>query len=175
MTDASLAIKADDVSVHDKNTTVPEDPGDGMAGRSGSNGDSIHEMDESHAPEPPPLHKKLLAIAEAGQLTNAVTSAEFDSLLVEKRSEINTQDSTGKTALHGAIEHGLEAEAQNLIQNEADIGTGENEGKQPLYLACVEGFTKLVTLLLSKGAIVNAASDSGVSKRPYQSRQYSSR
>ncbi|KAL9562012.1 hypothetical protein ACKAV7_013935 [Fusarium commune] len=62
------------------------------------------------------------------------------------------------------MEHGLEAEAQNLIQNEADIGIGDNEGQQPLYLACVEGFTRLVTLLLSKGSIVNAATYYGYEK-----------
>ncbi|TVY68341.1 Ankyrin-3 [Fusarium oxysporum f. sp. cubense] len=161
MAEVSLAIKAADGGAHDKDATVPEDPGDEIACHSDSNSSSSHEGDESDEPEPPALHKKLLAIAEGGQPTKPATSEEFNSLLVEKRSEINAQDSTGKTALHVAIEHGLDAEAQTLIQNEADIGIGDNEGQQPLYHACVEGNTELVKLLLSKSAIVNAASNNG--------------
>ncbi|KAK2675010.1 Ankyrin repeat [Fusarium oxysporum f. sp. vasinfectum] len=161
MAEVSLAIKAADGGVHDKDATVPEDPGNEIACHSDSNSSSSHEGDESDEPEPPALHKKLLAIAEAGQPTKPATSEDFNSLLVEKRSEINAQDSTGKTALHVAIEHGLDAEAQTLIQNEADIGIGDNEGQQPLYHACVEGNTELVKLLLSKSAIVNAASNNG--------------
>ncbi|KAL5591313.1 hypothetical protein FOVSG1_010202 [Fusarium oxysporum f. sp. vasinfectum] len=164
MAEVSLAIKAADGGVHDKDATVPEDPGDERACHPDSNSSSSHEgdeSDESDEPEPPALHQKLLAIAEAGQTTNLATLEEFNSLLVEKRSEINAQDSTGKTALHVAIEHGLDVEAQTLIQNEADIGIGDNEGQQPLYHACVEGNTELVKLLLSKSAIVNAASSNG--------------
>lgn len=143
MTDASLAVNADDGGAHEKVTTGPDDAGDGMARRS-SHGSSVHEVDKAHEPEPLPLHEKLLEIAQTPQPTNAVTLAEFEDLLLEKASEINALDKTGKTALHIAIEQGLTTEAQCIIRDGANIAIADNEGQQPLYLACVEGHTELV-------------------------------
>ncbi|KAJ9415867.1 hypothetical protein QL093DRAFT_2428078 [Fusarium oxysporum] len=143
MTDASLAVNADDGGAHEKVTTGPDDAGDGMARRS-SHGSSVHEVDKAHEPEPLPLHEKLLDIAQTPQPTNAATLAEFKDLLLEKASEINALDKTGKTALHIAVEHGLTTEAQCIIRDGANIAIADNEGQQPLYLACVEGHTELV-------------------------------
>ncbi|EWY84207.1 hypothetical protein FOYG_13970 [Fusarium oxysporum NRRL 32931] len=160
MTDASLAVNAEDGGAREKETTGPDDPGDGTAHRS-SHGSSVHEVDKDHEPEPLPLHEKLLEIAQTPQPTNAATLAEFKDLLVEKASEINTLGETGKTALHIAIEQGLTTEAQYIIHGGANIAVADNEGQQPLYLACVEGHTELVELLLSKKASIDAASNRG--------------
>lgn len=160
MNDASLAVNAEDGGAREKETTGPDDPGDGTAHRS-SHGSSVHEVDKDHEPEPLPLHEKLLEIAQTPQPTNAATLAEFKDLLVEKASEINTLGETGKTALHIAIEQGLTTEAQYIIHGGANIAVADNEGQQPLYLACVEGHTELVELLLSKKASIDAASNRG--------------
>ncbi|KAG5792174.1 hypothetical protein H9Q69_008763 [Fusarium xylarioides] len=45
--------------------------------------------------------------------------------------------------------------------NGADISKGDNHGKQPLYLACVRGYTKLVEILLGKKANIDAATNCG--------------
>ncbi|RBA22490.1 hypothetical protein FPRO05_00837 [Fusarium proliferatum] len=161
MNEANLTIQADNSQVQKKDVTMPAGPGNGVADGPDSSGSPLHEKGESHQRKPPPLHKKLLEIAEAGQTDEAATSVEFNTLVHNYQPEINAKDSDGKTALHVAIEHGLEAEAQTLIQNGAHIGISDNEGQQPLYLACAEGSTKLVTLLLTKGAIVNSASNDG--------------
>ncbi|KAG5752874.1 hypothetical protein H9Q70_004509 [Fusarium xylarioides] len=161
MAEASLRIMADNDGVPDKHVTMPEDPGDEVASQSDSDSSSIDEPGESDKPEPPPLHKKLLEIAEAEQPTKAALSAKFNTLLAGSLSEINAQDSTDATALHVAIEHSLEAEALTLIQNGADISKGDNHGKQPLYLACVRGYTKLVEILLGKKANIDAATNCG--------------
>ncbi|KAF5697892.1 NACHT ankyrin domain-containing protein [Fusarium globosum] len=161
MDQANLTIQADNSQGQKKDATVPASPGDGVANGSDSSGSPLRERDESHAPPPPPLHKKLLEIAEAGRNDEAAISAEFNTILLKNLSDIDRKDSDGKTALHVAIEHGLKAEARTLIQNKADIGLSDNEGQQPLYLACKNGSTELVTLLLNKSAIVDAASNGG--------------
>ncbi|KAF5692443.1 hypothetical protein FDENT_2965 [Fusarium denticulatum] len=159
MIDANQSVKAADSGVHDKDATVPKDPGDEVPRHSDGNGSPAHEGDESDEPQQPPLHKKLLEIAEAEQPTKAATLKEFKALLVKKASEINALDRDGKTVLHIAIEQGLTTEAQCIIDGKADIAIADSEGKQPLYLACEEGHTELVELLLSKGASINAASN----------------
>ncbi|KAG4261539.1 hypothetical protein FPRO03_11556 [Fusarium proliferatum] len=151
----SMAIEADDGLIHERVIPVSE----GIAGRSDGKVKAIPGGDESHEPEPYPLHAKLLAMAEVVQPTNAVTLAEFKASLPEKASEINVQDETGKTALHIAIEQGLDTEARCLIDAGASVAIGDHEGQNPLYLACLKGKTELVELLLRKGATVNDASN----------------
>ncbi|KAF5985664.1 1-alkyl-2-acetylglycerophosphocholine esterase [Fusarium coicis] len=161
MAESSLAIMANTDGVPDKDVTVPEDPGDEVAAQPDNDSSSIGEGDESDKSEPPLLHKKLLAIVEAEQSTTAALSEEFNTSLIRNLSTINKQDSNGKTALHIAIEHGLNPEARKLVQNEANIGIADNDKQQPLYLACWDGNTELVQLLLSKNPVVDAAEYSG--------------
>ncbi|KAF5641479.1 ankyrin unc44 [Fusarium tjaetaba] len=161
MAETILAIMADNDGGLDKDFPVPEDPGDEVARHPDSDSSSTDEGDESDKPKPLPLHEKLLEIAEAEEESKAALSAEFNFLLVESRSEINTRDSTDATALHVAIEHGLEAEAQKLIENGADTGMSDSDGKQVLHLACRGGLTELVTFLLGQSPNVNTTSKNG--------------
>ncbi|KAF4943187.1 hypothetical protein FGADI_13572 [Fusarium gaditjirri] len=161
MAETSDTSKADHGLVHKRGTTVPKDSDYGITGRSDGKGKSVLNWDESIEPEPHLLHTKLLAIAEAVQQTNTATLAEFETLLLRKASEIDVQDTNGKTALHIAIEHGLKNEARCLVDAGANVAIDDREGQQPLYLACLEGSTELVELLLRKGAFINAALKNG--------------
>jgi ankyrin repeat protein len=67
----------------------------------------------------------------------------------------------GNTALHVAIEKGLNDTAQLLLEKGADANAKSDDGQTALHIAVKEGREALVQLLLEKGADANAESDDG--------------
>ncbi|XP_064612506.1 rabankyrin-5-like [Liolophura sinensis] len=63
---------------------------------------------------------------------------------------------TGDSLLHLAARQGFEAAAVFLAANGAKVNVANSKGEQPLHTACKHGLTKLVRLLLDKGANPNA-------------------
>jgi ankyrin repeat protein len=69
--------------------------------------------------------------------------------------------SSGRTALHRAVEKGFQAVAEALLANKADINARDKSGGTPLHLAASKGHSGLTAYLLSKGADVNATDGEG--------------
>ncbi|KAG9495662.1 hypothetical protein J7337_012216 [Fusarium musae] len=111
------------------------------------------EMEADCENDLPFLHQKLYTIAKAQEIQYL---AVFDYWVNEKKSEIDAQDSSGKTALHIATEFHLTLEAKCLVRGGADVTIRDFDGRQPIYLACIGRQTEMVHFLLTKVKDVNA-------------------
>jgi len=76
-------------------------------------------------------------------------------LLKDENIKINLQNSSNETALHIACENNFENLAQSLIVNKADIAIKDEENRTALHLACKAGSTRIVKLLLDRGANID--------------------
>ncbi|KAF5974783.1 ankyrin unc44 [Fusarium coicis] len=70
---------------------------------------------------------------------------------------VNAKGDSGETALHVAAEHGLLEVAKLLVIDfEADISAEDNDKRQPLHKACLEGHRDIAELLLENNADIEA-------------------
>ena len=93
-------------------------------------------------------------------LVNGVVEDEaYFSLLLARGIDPNTPDHYGRLPLHLACEHGLEAQADKLINLAADtfdsINQNDINNGTPLYLATRKGFYNTVKLLLDGKASID--------------------
>ncbi|KAK3255287.1 hypothetical protein CYMTET_35523, partial [Cymbomonas tetramitiformis] len=123
------------------------------------------------------------ALLEAGAGVNAGTgrrplhaaaergTVEMVRELVEKGADVDAEDGEGRTALTVALEHDLdedldeedaggnEAAARALL--EAGAGVNAGTGRRPLHAAAEKGMVKVLSVLLEKGAEVDAEDGEG--------------
>lgn len=101
--------------------------------------------------------------SESGNaLMQAAITGNYDTvkLLLEKKVDMNAQDSNGQTALHGAALGANVDTVRLLIKAGADITIKNNRGLTPLFMATHNKKNPNVTqLLLEHGAAVNALSN----------------
>lgn len=91
--------------------------------------------------------------------TNDVALAK---VLLEYPAEINAQDEEGYTALHHAIDQGIDLLAKLLISKKADVNiTTTKRQDMPLHLATKANLPEVVDLLLAAGAHKNARTAKG--------------
>ena len=102
------------------------------------------------ATKPEWLDRKLMKAAEAGTYTQA-------SLLVTCGADVNTQDASGRTALHAAAEKGSKKIVDLLVAGGAQVDKEDSSGRTPLLLAVLGGHTDVVKLLLEHGADIHVA------------------
>jgi ankyrin repeat protein len=87
-------------------------------------------------------------------------SANGDLTAVKKNvadgADVNTADSSGRTALIEAAWAGHADVVRYLVEKGAKVALADNAGFTPLMRACEEGNAQVVTYLVSKGSNVNA-------------------
>lgn len=86
-----------------------------------------------------------------------------EGLVVEKRVNVNTRDTSGETPLHRAVERGMPRLTQLLVQSGARVRARSAHGETPMHLAALHSDPILVELLLAAGADPNARNDAGES------------
>lgn len=96
---------------------------------------------------------------------HAASESEHEDVvrfLLEKRANVNIQDSLGNTPLLYASRYGNEDIARILIDAGANVNQRNLEGRIPLHDASWNGYSRqLVNLLLDKGSNVNAKDMNG--------------
>jgi len=79
-------------------------------------------------------------------------TVQIGQLLVDNGSDIMAKDFAGKTALHHAIEYGMEELVGVILDLGADVSIKDGEGKTTLQMAETVGNETLVRLLVDHGA-----------------------
>ena len=108
-------------------------------------------------------------ISKFGEVLALATKSNFVAivqLLVEAGVNIDYQDGQGETALHVAARFGLSECAEALLVGSGDKGanteiTENTFGWTPLLVACVDGHLSIVELLITAGADLAKADNSG--------------
>ncbi|KAF5570167.1 ankyrin [Fusarium phyllophilum] len=107
------------------------------------------------------LHKEIHAREKSQKARKATNLADFESLVCDNICKIDDQDASGRTALGLAMSYYLRGEAQILIRHGADVTISDCFGCHPLYLTGVGEDCELATILLNKGANIDAAQNDG--------------
>lgn len=81
--------------------------------------------------------------------------------LLEKKTDVNSPQADGMTALHWAAHYDDASEVKRLIAAGADAKATNRYGVTPLSLACTNGNTEIVEMLLIAGADANCSCASG--------------
>lgn len=83
-------------------------------------------------------------------------------LLEANSSTIDIQDSSGRTALHFAVEYGSEVITEMLLQNGGNPNIQNHQGFTPLmalmWLKNIENYIQIMKILVSHGTDVNVKS-----------------
>ncbi|KAJ9134966.1 hypothetical protein P3X46_032195 [Hevea brasiliensis] len=82
-------------------------------------------------------------------------------LLGEVKINVNLRDRKGKTPLHCAILHGRYHTAVSLLENGANPNAATGQKFTPLHYAAQRGCRRVLQLLISNGAEIDAQADSG--------------
>jgi ankyrin repeat protein len=95
---------------------------------------------------------------------------EFLNLLAGHGFAINNVNEDGYSALHFAIEHGLVAVVEILLDYPVDINLQDKNGFTPIYLAIAnyrgeDELLQIIKLLLNEGADIDIKNNSGLSAR----------
>ncbi|KAJ6101921.1 hypothetical protein N7486_004348 [Penicillium sp. IBT 16267x] len=80
-------------------------------------------------------------------------------LLIDQGADVNASDSTGRTPLSRAAEHGHLDIARLLIDRGADVNASNSTRWKPLSRAAEHGHLDIARLLIDRGANVNATND----------------
>src|SRR5262245_58230977 len=86
----------------------------------------------------------------AGSLADAVEKQDRDKVaeLLHQKADVNAAQADGMTALHWAAHHDDLATTTLLIKAGANVKAANRYGITPLSLACTNGNTEIVELLL---------------------------
>jgi ankyrin repeat protein len=107
----------------------------------------------------------LLMGADTGRppLLDAAKNGDKDAVrsLLQKKSDPNTAEADGTTALHWAAHNDSLESADLLIRGGAKVNAATDLGVTPLWLACENGSSGMVRRLLEAGANPNLALLSG--------------
>ncbi|KAJ4302528.1 hypothetical protein N0V88_002677 [Collariella sp. IMI 366227] len=76
-------------------------------------------------------------------------------ILLQKGADIDAHDTTGRTALHCAIEGSRMDAVQLLVDKGANVSRMDSKGLSPLRMAVEKGLEDAVVLLIEKGADPN--------------------
>jgi ankyrin repeat protein len=79
----------------------------------------------------------------------------------QARTDVNTKDARGLTALERAVTQGDISSVLALIQAGADVNATDNSGKTVLYWAALQGRLEIVRALAQAGADVNVKDEQG--------------
>jgi len=85
------------------------------------------------------------------------------SLVLRTDVNINARDANRETPLHRAVEKGMKALTQALLQRGADVHARSKNGETVLHLAALDADPSVVDLLLAAGADPLARNDDGES------------
>jgi uncharacterized protein len=101
----------------------------------------------------------------ASPLADTAEKADWPRIraLLADRSQVNTAQADGTTALHWAAHHDEAPTVKALLAAGADASVTNLYGVPPLHLACVNGSEAIVRLLLEAGADANATLHGGES------------
>src|SRR5262249_17803398 len=107
-----------------------------------------------------------LAIPAAGagfSLIEAVKAGNVQAVrtLLKQRTDVNSQEADGMTALHWAVRRDDTETSQVLIRAGANANAANRYGVTPLSLAATNGNAVLVEMLLKAGADANATLPEG--------------
>ncbi|RYP58651.1 hypothetical protein DL770_010383 [Monosporascus sp. CRB-9-2] len=88
---------------------------------------------------------------------------QFLKLLIEQGAELNATDIAGRTALHNAVMNGHLPSVEVLLSSKGrlDLNLQDSQRWTPLRWAAAYGQTKIVEVLLAKGADVDAQDKDG--------------
>jgi ankyrin repeat protein len=75
--------------------------------------------------------------------------------ICRKRTNINSKNKDGRTALHHAVVKGSKEIVRLLLKNGADVNVKDSDGKTPLILASMRGNVEIMKLLLENNADPN--------------------
>ncbi|UYV81345.1 hypothetical protein LAZ67_20000861 [Cordylochernes scorpioides] len=75
-------------------------------------------------------------------------SLEVVNALLKSGTDVNSQDSEGRTPLHHAVDKWHTAIVKTLIQNGADVTLASNKGNTPLHTAAIRGSQEVAEILL---------------------------
>jgi ankyrin repeat protein len=106
----------------------------------------------------------LVLPAFAGELHVAVRAGDIDQVrqLLAQGAKVNERDTLGGSALHDACWGGDVKMVRLLLDHKADPNLPHKEGgSTPLHYAIITNHPDIVTLLLARGAKLNAVSGSG--------------
>src|SRR5262245_3656597 len=95
------------------------------------------------------------AVAQSGApLADAVEKKDGAKVaaLLKERVDVNASQADGMTALHWAVYHDDLPTARHLVKAGANAKAGNCYDVTPLSLACTNGNTEIVELLLKAGA-----------------------
>ncbi|KAF5250374.1 hypothetical protein FANTH_4474 [Fusarium anthophilum] len=109
-----------------------------------------HYMIGNDTSETPFLHMELHRVSQARE-----KPVSFDCLVYEKKSEIDSRDADGKTALQVALELDLMTEAISLVLAGADVTLSNFDEQKLIHAACHGGQTEMVKSLLGKITNIN--------------------
>lgn len=115
------------------------------------------------------LTGSMIVFSQAGHsldLLEAAKSADFatvESLLKNKKTDVNASHANGVTALAWAVYHDNATAADALIRAGADVNAASDYGVTPLALACANQDADMVKKLLGAGANPNLVKETGES------------
>ena len=110
---------------------------------------SEFEADNSRFGEPPDLGDRITEVT-ALHLAASMGLAKVASMLLEKTSDINAVDGTGKTALAVAMEKGFEKAVEFLIEQGAHVDLSHAPGQTVLLLAVERGWRSVIDAIALK-------------------------
>ncbi|KAF5962343.1 Het6 heterokaryon incompatibility protein [Fusarium bulbicola] len=131
-------------------TTIMDDERPATASNSVKKDSGGHHMIWNDTPETPFLHMELHRVSQARE-----KPVSFDCLVYKKKSEIDSRDADGKTALQVALELDLMTEAITLVLAGADVTLSNFDEQKLIHAACYGGQTEVVKSLLGKITNIN--------------------
>jgi ankyrin repeat protein len=84
-----------------------------------------------------------------------------NALIGRELHDLNRRDSSGKTRLHRATEHGDVVEVNDLLSRGAFLNIQDTRGNQPLHLATIGNYPNIIRILLDSGASANTRGADG--------------
>jgi len=102
------------------------------------------------------LEKKLYKFAEDGNVQKINEMLEEENGGVKININWANPKENGNTALHVAVDNRYDKVVELLLANGATVNKMNDDGKNPLHIACKKyGIPSIVKLLIDKGANVN--------------------